>query len=133
MSSVAATQAEHEPATRTADLHLLGRMGRFFKDDWRLMLLALVLYPVDAIAVVVPPYLVQRILDDVIPNHDGRLLYILVAGYIAALVLERSPKLTPAQLAAVIRKTARPLSPAPLAQVDACAAVASVAGDARCG
>ena len=52
---------------------------------------------------------------------------------IAALLLEKSPKLTPAQLAAVIRKTARPLSPSPLAQVDACAAVASVAGDARCG
>ena len=52
---------------------------------------------------------------------------------IAALVLEKSPKLTPAQLAAVIRKTARPLSPSPLSQVDACAAVASVAGDARCG
>lgn len=52
---------------------------------------------------------------------------------IAALVLEKNPKLTPAQLAAVIRKTARPLSPAPLAQVDACAAVASVAGGARCG
>ena len=52
---------------------------------------------------------------------------------IAALLLEKSPKLTPAQLAAVIRKTARPLPPSPLAQVDACAAVASVAGDARCG
>lgn len=52
---------------------------------------------------------------------------------IAALVLEKSPKLTPAQLAAVIRKTARPLPPSPMAQVDACAAVASVAGDARCG
>lgn len=52
---------------------------------------------------------------------------------IAALLLEKSPKLTPAQLAAVIRKTARPLSPSPIAQVDACAAVASVAGDARCG
>lgn len=52
---------------------------------------------------------------------------------VAALLLEKSPKLTPAQLAAVIRKTARPLSPSPIAQVDACAAVASVAGDARCG
>ncbi len=52
---------------------------------------------------------------------------------IAALLLEKSPKLTPAQLAAVIRKTARPLSPSPIAQVDACAAVASVDGDAQCG
>lgn len=52
---------------------------------------------------------------------------------IAALLLEKSPKLTPAQLAAVIRKTARSLPPSPIAQVDACAAVASVAGGARCG
>lgn len=47
---------------------------------------------------------------------------------IAALLLERNPKLTPAQLAAVIRKTAHPLSPATVGEVDACAAVASLAG-----
>lgn len=52
---------------------------------------------------------------------------------IAALLLEKSPRLTPAELAAVIRKTARPLAPSPIAQVDACAAVASVAGGGRCG
>ncbi|HKI03320.1 MAG TPA: S8 family serine peptidase [Thermoanaerobaculia bacterium] len=52
---------------------------------------------------------------------------------IAALLLEKSPKLTPAQLAAVIRKTARPLSPSAIAQVDACAAVASLAGGGGCG
>lgn len=51
---------------------------------------------------------------------------------IAALLLEKSPKLKPAELAAVIRKTARPLSSSSVFQVDACAAVASVAGDARC-
>lgn len=47
---------------------------------------------------------------------------------VAALMLEKNPKLTPAQLAAVIHKTARPLSPATVGEVDACAAVASVAG-----
>ena len=50
-----------------------------------------------------------------------------VAG-IAALLLERSPKLTPAQLAGILHKTAHPLSPGAIGQVDACAAVASVAG-----
>jgi subtilisin family serine protease len=50
---------------------------------------------------------------------------------IAALLLERNPKLTPAELAAVIRKTAHPLSPATIGQVDACAAVASL-GPGRC-
>jgi len=50
---------------------------------------------------------------------------------VAALLLERNPKLTPAELAAIIRKTARPLSPAAIGQVDACAAVASL-GSGRC-
>jgi subtilisin family serine protease len=52
---------------------------------------------------------------------------------IAALLLEKSPKLKPAELAAVIRKTARPIALSPIAQVDACAAVASVSDGARCG
>jgi subtilisin family serine protease len=52
---------------------------------------------------------------------------------IAALLLEKSPKLTPAQLAAVIRKTAHPMPSSTIAQVDACAAVVSVAGSGACG
>lgn len=47
---------------------------------------------------------------------------------IAALLLEKNPRLRPAELAAVIRKTAHPLSPAGVEEVDACAAVASVSG-----
>lgn len=47
---------------------------------------------------------------------------------IAALLLQRDPKLTPARIAEIIRKTAHPLNPTHLVQVDACAAVASVAG-----
>jgi subtilisin family serine protease len=45
---------------------------------------------------------------------------------VAALLLERNPKLTPAQLAAVFHKTAR------LSQIDACAALASAAGTGPC-
>jgi subtilisin family serine protease len=52
---------------------------------------------------------------------------------IAALMLEKNPRLTPAQLANVIRKTAHPLAAGPVVQVDACAAVASVAGGGACG
>ncbi|HEX9942716.1 MAG TPA: S8 family serine peptidase [Thermoanaerobaculia bacterium] len=51
---------------------------------------------------------------------------------VAALLLEKNPRLTPAQLAEVIRKTARPLNPTHLAQVDACAAVASLLGHGNC-
>ena len=52
---------------------------------------------------------------------------------IAALLLEKDPKLSPAQLAEIIRKTAHPLTPSPVAQVDACAAVARVTGGGGCG
>ncbi len=51
---------------------------------------------------------------------------------IAALLLQKDPKLTPARVAEVIRKTARPLNPTHIIQADACAAVASVAGGAGC-
>ena len=55
-----------------------------------------------------------------------------IAG-IAALLLEKNPKLTPAQVAEVIRKTAHPLSPTSVGQVDACAALASAQGHGSCG
>jgi len=51
---------------------------------------------------------------------------------IAALLLQKDPKLTPARVAEVIRKTARPLNPTHVIQADACAAVASLAGGAGC-
>ncbi len=47
---------------------------------------------------------------------------------VAALLLEKNPKLTPAQLAAILQKTAHPIDADPVAEVDACAALASVAG-----
>jgi Subtilase family len=53
---------------------------------------------------------------------------------LAALLLEKNPKLTPAQLAGLIQKTARPIAstgnPHVVGQVDACAAVASLVGQA---
>lgn len=53
---------------------------------------------------------------------------------LAALLLEKNPRLTPAQLAGLIQKTARPISstgnPHVVGQVDACAAVASLVGQA---
>jgi subtilisin family serine protease len=57
---------------------------------------------------------------------------------IAALLLERGPKLTPAQIDELFQRTSRPIPPAPGAppprarQVDACAALASVIGAGSC-
>jgi len=57
---------------------------------------------------------------------------------VAALLLERNPKLTPAQLAALLRKTARPLHlppgepDPPVLLVDACAAIGQVVPGVTC-
>jgi subtilisin family serine protease len=57
---------------------------------------------------------------------------------IAALLLEKNPKLTPAQIRDIVRKTAHPLAGVPgvpgvpMLQADACAAVASLAGGEGC-
>jgi subtilisin family serine protease len=45
---------------------------------------------------------------------------------IAALLLEKNPKLTPAQVGDIVRKTAQPLPSSPVLQVNACSAVANV-------
>lgn len=47
---------------------------------------------------------------------------------VAALLLEKNPKLTPSQLAEVLHKTAHTIAVDPVGEVDACAAVASVTG-----
>jgi subtilisin family serine protease len=47
---------------------------------------------------------------------------------IAALLLEKNPRLTPPQLAAILQKTSHPIVADPVGEVDACAALASLTG-----
>ncbi|HEY4564411.1 MAG TPA: S8 family serine peptidase [Thermoanaerobaculia bacterium] len=50
---------------------------------------------------------------------------------IAALLLEKNPKLTPAQVAEILQKSGRAIDADPVSEVDACAALASVGGGCR--
>jgi subtilisin family serine protease len=47
---------------------------------------------------------------------------------IAALLLEKNPRLTPSEIAAILHKTSHPIAADPVGEVDACAAVASLTG-----
>jgi subtilisin family serine protease len=48
---------------------------------------------------------------------------------IAALLLEKNPRLTPPEIAAILHKTSHPIAADPVGEVDACAAVASLSGE----
>ena len=70
------------------DSHLIGRLFHYLRQHKGLFILALLLYPVSALAIILPPYLVQQILDVAIPNADMDLLYVLSGGYLLALVVD---------------------------------------------
>ncbi len=71
-----------------ADVALARRLFKYLGAHKRLFLLALLLYPIDALSVVVPPFLVREILDVAIPQRDLHLLHNLAAVYLGALALE---------------------------------------------
>jgi subtilisin family serine protease len=48
---------------------------------------------------------------------------------VAALLLEKNPRLTPSEVSAILHKTSHPIAADPVGEVDACAAVASLAGE----
>ena len=72
----------------TSDWHLVKRLAPYVTRHGRLFGLAAALYPLDAIAVIVPPFLVRQVLDVAIPRHDGRAVVLLCLGYLAAVLLE---------------------------------------------
>ncbi len=70
------------------DWRLVRRLLRYVAAHKRLFLLALALYPLDALSVVLPPFLVRQIIDVAIPRGDLGLLHTLVLLYVVALVVE---------------------------------------------
>ncbi len=73
---------------RAADLNLARRLLVYVAEHKKLFLLALLLYPLDAASVVIPPYLVRQILDVAIPQRDVSMLQGLVGIYLVALIVE---------------------------------------------
>lgn len=70
------------------DSHLVRRLFFYLKQHKALFLGALLLYPVSALAIVLPPYLVQQILDVAIPTQNMDLLYGLAGAYMGALLVD---------------------------------------------
>jgi len=89
MSALAPSVLEAESAAPPfGDWRLVTRLWPYARREWRLLALTVALYPLDALAVVAPPYLVQRLLDVAIPSHDLGLVYRIGGLYVGALALE---------------------------------------------
>ncbi|MBI3178407.1 MAG: ABC transporter ATP-binding protein, partial [Deltaproteobacteria bacterium] len=73
---------------RGADVALARRLLAYLGAHKRLFALALLLYPLGALSVVIPPFLVREILDVVIPGRDLGLLHLFAGLYLGALFLE---------------------------------------------
>ena len=71
-----------------SDWALVRKLGVYLKAHKGLFLLALSLYPLSALSVVIPPYLIQQILDEVIPAKDLDLLTMLASLYLCAIVFD---------------------------------------------
>lgn len=85
MSSAVATDA---PVKATSDWRLVKRLAPYVLQHRRLFIISALLYPLDALAVIVPPYLVRQVLDVAIPRHDARMVSLLCGGYLLALLVE---------------------------------------------
>lgn len=70
------------------DIRLAWRLMGYLREHKRLMWAALLLYPLDAASIALPPYLVQQILDVAIPQRNLTLLHGLAIGYLIAVILE---------------------------------------------
>ena len=70
------------------DFNLGRRLFSYLIAHKRLFFIALLLYPITAAMVVLPPFLIRQILDESIPNRDTRQLAIYGGLYVGAVALE---------------------------------------------
>ena len=82
--------ASYQPDRRStdSDWSYVRRLLGYMMAHKRWFFLSLFLYPLSALSIVIPPYLVQQILDVAIPTRDMDLFYVLAIVYLAAVAGE---------------------------------------------
>ncbi|MEO1482142.1 MAG: ABC transporter ATP-binding protein [Myxococcota bacterium] len=80
--------AEETGLGKTADWGLTKRLVSYLYQEPRLFIFASIMYPLNALAIIVPPLLMQKILDDAIPEKDLGAVIWLSAAYLGALAIE---------------------------------------------
>lgn len=76
------------PARRGADLAYLRRLWPYLSRQRAAFVTALVLYPLNAACVVLPPYFMQQMFDRGLRQHNVHLLWTFAGAYAAATVLD---------------------------------------------
>jgi ATP-binding cassette, subfamily B, multidrug efflux pump len=87
MSDVAIAQQEEEPLEKAYDRRLMGRLISYLGPYRARVVLAVFLLFAGSFVELAGPYLTKVALDRALPNHDLRLLALLVAVYFGSLVL----------------------------------------------
>ena len=87
MTSNATEAVMGESGPRT-DARLVSRLWQYFLASPGQVGLSFLLYPLNALCVIVPPYVIQQIMDKAISQHRPDMLLPLTAAYLAALALE---------------------------------------------
>ena len=82
------TSHQQETPSTASDWSYVRRLLGYMMAHKRWFFLSLFLYPLSALSIVVPPYLVQQILDVAIPARDMDLFYVLAIVYLAAVAGE---------------------------------------------
>ncbi len=88
MSSSTAIGSEEKALGKAADWGLTKRLAAYLWRDPKIFLFSAVMYPLNALTIIIPPLLVQKILDDAIPSGDRGYVITLSLAYLGALVLE---------------------------------------------
>lgn len=88
MSSSTAIGSEEQALGKAADWGLTKRLAAYLWRDPKIFIFSAVMYPLNALTIIVPPLLVQKILDDAIPSGDRGYVITLSALYLGALLLE---------------------------------------------